>query len=177
MYRGRRLRLLGCQPRAQFCRARGLGGGDRFAPGCRGGVFAKYHVAARDWSEALADPAIDAVAIAAPAEQHARMVTEALEAGKHVFVEKPLALRHAEGARLVGEAERRGLVLMVGHLLQYHPAFIYMRDLVREGALGRLRYVYSNRLNFGKVRREENILWSFAPHDISMILAWPANRR
>ena len=132
---------------------------------------AKYQVAARDWSEALADPAIDAVAIAAPAEQHARMVTEALEAGKHVFVEKPLALRHAEGARLVGEAEKRSLVLMVGHLLQYHAAFIKMRALVREGALGRLRYVYSNRLNFGKVRREENILWSFAPHDISMILA------
>jgi predicted dehydrogenase/acetyltransferase-like isoleucine patch superfamily enzyme len=134
-------------------------------------VSAKYQVAARDWSPALADPAIYAVAIATPAEQHARMVTEALEAGKHVFVEKPLALRHAEGARLVGEAEKRSLVLMVGHLLQYHAAFIKMRALVREGALGRLRYVYSNRLNFGKLRREENILWSFAPHDISMILA------
>jgi UDP-2-acetamido-3-amino-2,3-dideoxy-glucuronate N-acetyltransferase len=131
----------------------------------------KYQVAARDWSEALADTAIDAVAIATPAEQHARMVTEALEAGKHVFVEKPLALHHSEGARLVGEAEKRSRVLMVGHLLQYHAAFIKMRALVREGALGRLRYVYSNRLNFGKVRREENILWSFAPHDISMILA------
>jgi UDP-2-acetamido-3-amino-2,3-dideoxy-glucuronate N-acetyltransferase len=132
---------------------------------------AKHGVPARSWTEVLADPAIDGVAIAAPAEQHASMVREALAAGKHVFVEKPLALRHAEGAELVAEAGRRGLVLMVGHLLQYHAAFLRMRALVREGALGRLRYVYSNRLNFGKVRREENILWSFAPHDISMILA------
>lgn len=131
----------------------------------------KYSVPARAWKDALAEPAIDAVAIAAPAEQHARLVAEALDAGKHVFVEKPLALHHAEGVKLVANAERRGLVLMVGHLLQYHAAFIKIRTMVREGALGRLRYVYSNRLNFGKVRREENILWSFAPHDISMILA------
>jgi len=136
------------------------------------GEFAKrYQVAARTWQEVLADATIDGVAIAAPAEQHAALVTAALAAGKHVFVEKPLALRHAEGAALVAEADRRGLTLMVGHLLQYHPAFIRLRDLVRQGTLGRLRYVYSNRLNFGKVRREENILWSFAPHDISMILS------
>lgn len=131
----------------------------------------KYRVAARTWEDTLTDPAVAAVAIAAPAEQHARLVAAALAAGKHVFVEKPLALRHAEGARLVAEAARHGRVLMVGHLLQYHAAFIRLRALVREGALGRLRYVYSNRLNLGKVRREENILWSFAPHDISMILA------
>jgi predicted dehydrogenase/acetyltransferase-like isoleucine patch superfamily enzyme len=135
------------------------------------GFASRYSVAARTWAAALTDPEIDAVAIASPAEQHARMVEEALAAGKHVFVEKPLALRHADGARLVAEAEKRGLVLMVGHLLQYHAAFIKLRALVRDGALGRLRYIYSNRLNFGKVRREENILWSFAPHDISMILA------
>ncbi|UYN97884.1 MAG: Gfo/Idh/MocA family oxidoreductase [Enhydrobacter sp.] len=134
-------------------------------------VARKYSVPARSWADVLTDPVIEAVAIAAPAEQHAQMVAEALAAGKHVFVEKPLALCHAEGAKLVAEAERRGLVLMVGHLLQYHAAFLRMRALVREGVLGRLRYVYSNRLNFGKVRREENILWSFAPHDISMILA------
>ncbi len=131
---------------------------------------AKHSVPALDWTKALADPAVDAVAIAAPAELHARLVREALDAGKHVFVEKPLALRHAEGSGLVAEAERRGLLLMVGHLLQYHAAFIKMREMVRAGELGRLRYIYSNRLNFGKVRREENILWSFAPHDISMIL-------
>lgn len=132
---------------------------------------AKHGVPARPWAEVLADPAVAAVAIAAPAEQHAAMVRAALAAGKHVFVEKPLALNHAEGAALVADAGKRGLVLMVGHLLHYHAAFIRMRALVREGALGRLRYIYSNRLNFGKVRREENILWSFAPHDISMILS------
>ncbi len=135
------------------------------------GFARRYSVGVRTWADVLADRTVDAVAIAAPAEQHASLVTEALNAGKHVFVEKPLALRHAEGARLVAEAERRGLVLMVGHLLQYHAAFLTLRELVREGTIGRLRYVYSNRLNFGKVRREENILWSFAPHDISMILA------
>lgn len=132
---------------------------------------ARLSVPVRDWAGALADPGIDAVAIATPAELHSRLVGEVLAAGKHVFVEKPLALRHAEGVRLVEEAERRGLLLMVGHLLQYHNAFIKMRAMVRAGELGRLRYIYSNRLNFGKVRREENILWSFAPHDISMILA------
>jgi len=135
------------------------------------GFASQYSVPARTWSEALADPEVNALAVAAPAEQHARMVEEALSAGKHVFIEKPLALKHSDGARLVADAEKRGLVLMVGHLLQYHAAFIKLRALVREGALGRLRYIYSNRLNFGKVRREENILWSFAPHDISMILA------
>lgn len=135
-------------------------------------VFAEKHsVAARSWAEVLADPGIDAVAIATPAEFHARLVQEALEAGKHVFVEKPLALRHAEAKPLVAAARSRGLVLMVGHLLQYHAAFIRMREMIRAGELGRLRYIYSNRLNFGKVRREENILWSFAPHDISMILS------
>jgi UDP-2-acetamido-3-amino-2,3-dideoxy-glucuronate N-acetyltransferase len=140
-------------------------------PGIAAEFSAKYQVVAQDWTQALDNPAIDGVVIAAPAEQHGRMVMEALKAGKHVFVEKPLALRYSEGTQLVQEAEKRSLVLMVGHLLQYHPAFIKMRALVREGALGRLRYVYSNRLNFGKVRSEENIFWSFAPHDISMILA------
>ena len=136
----------------------------------------RYGVPAMDWPSVLADRSIGAVAIATPAEQHARLVAEALRAGKHVFVEKPLALRHAEGVSLVEEAQKRGLTLMVGHLLRYHPVFIKLKDLVREGTLGRLRYIYSNRLNFGKVRREENILWSFAPHDISMILALTGER-
>ncbi|MBS0526215.1 MAG: Gfo/Idh/MocA family oxidoreductase [Proteobacteria bacterium] len=131
----------------------------------------KYAVPVLDWQNALADRSIDAVAIATPAESHARLVGQALAAGKHVFVEKPLALQREPAAKLVADAEGRGLTLMVGHLLQYHPAFIEMRALVQQGRLGRLRYIYSNRLNLGKVRREENILWSFAPHDISMILS------
>ncbi len=95
----------------------------------------------------------------------------AIEAGKHVFVEKPLALTVPEAEALCALAERQGRRLMVGHLMQYHPGFSKLRALVREGALGRLHYLYSNRLNLGKVRREEDILWSFAPHDLSMILS------
>lgn len=119
----------------------------------------------------LGDSAITAVAIAAPAALHAELTTRALEAGKHVFVEKPLALTVAEAEQLCVLAERRDRRLMVGHLLQYHPAFIKLRELVRDGTLGRLEYISSTRLNLGKVRREEDILWSFAPHDLSMILS------
>jgi UDP-2-acetamido-3-amino-2,3-dideoxy-glucuronate N-acetyltransferase len=134
-------------------------------------IATQHQVPAVDWRTALDDPDTQGVAIAAPAALHARLAREALEVGKHVFVEKPLALSVAEAEQLCELAERRDRRLMVGHLLQYHPAFIRLRELVREGALGRLRYIYSNRLNLGKVRREEDILWSFAPHDISMILS------
>jgi UDP-2-acetamido-3-amino-2,3-dideoxy-glucuronate N-acetyltransferase len=123
------------------------------------------------WQALLDDASIDGVAIAAPAVLHARLAREALEAGKHVFVEKPLALHVADAETLCQLAERNDRRLMVGHLLQYHPAFLRLKELVRDGALGRLQYVYSNRLNLGKIRREEDILWSFAPHDISMILS------
>lgn len=119
----------------------------------------------------LADPEITGVAIATPAESHFVIAREALLAGKHVFVEKPLTLDEGEGRELIDLAARKGLVLMVGHLLRYHPVFMALQDLAQSGALGRINYIYSNRLNLGKVRREENILWSFAPHDISMILA------
>src|SRR6476660_9347453 len=131
----------------------------------------RFAAPVRDLDDVLGDSGIDAVAIAAPAVQHAALATAAIEAGKHVFVEKPLALTAVEAERLCELADRRDRRLMVGHLLQYHPAFVALRDLVREGALGRLQYVYSNRLNLGKVRREEDILWSFAPHDLSMILS------
>jgi UDP-2-acetamido-3-amino-2,3-dideoxy-glucuronate N-acetyltransferase len=131
----------------------------------------KHGAEVKDWAAVLSDQSISGVAIAAPAVLHARLSREALEAGKHVFVEKPLALTVAEAEQLTELAERQDRRLMVGHLLQYHPAFIRLREMVREGALGRLQYLYSNRLNLGKVRREEDILWSFAPHDISMILS------
>jgi UDP-2-acetamido-3-amino-2,3-dideoxy-glucuronate N-acetyltransferase len=119
----------------------------------------------------LENDAINAVAIATPAETHYETVKEALLAGKHVFVEKPLALREEEGVELNELARERERVLMVGHLLQYHPAVITLKELVSNGDLGKIEYIYSNRLNLGKIRREENILWSFAPHDISVILA------
>ncbi|EPY01735.1 Gfo/Idh/MocA family oxidoreductase [Magnetospirillum fulvum] len=131
----------------------------------------EFGARAMDWSSVLSSPDLTAVVIAAPAAMHARLAMEALVAGKHVFVEKPLAIDVAEAEALCREARRRGLVLMVGHLLQYHPAFLRLKALVLDGTLGRINYIYSNRLNLGKFRNEENILWSFAPHDISMILS------
>lgn len=120
--------------------------------------------------EVLADPAIDAVSIASPAQMHFTHAEAALKAGKHVFVEKPLALDVADAGHLAALAGERGLRLMVGHLLQYHPVYRRLREMVEAGELGRLLYVYSNRMSLGKFRREENVLWSFAPHDISMVL-------
>ncbi|MBW1738491.1 MAG: Gfo/Idh/MocA family oxidoreductase [Deltaproteobacteria bacterium] len=119
----------------------------------------------------LEDTSFETVAIAAPAEKHYQMVKESLLADKHVFVEKPIALHEAEGIELHELALKKKRVLMVGHLLQYHPAVIKLKQLVSDGELGKIQYIYSNRLNLGKIRREENILWSFAPHDISVILS------
>ena len=114
---------------------------------------------------------IQGVVIATPAETHFNLAREALMAGKHVFVEKPLVLQEKEGLELIKLARERSRVLMVGHLLQYHPVFVKLKELEKSGELGRINYIYSHRLNLGKIRREENILWSFAPHDISMILS------
>jgi UDP-2-acetamido-3-amino-2,3-dideoxy-glucuronate N-acetyltransferase len=125
--------------------------------------------------EAVADSEVDAVAIATPAEQHASMTLAALKAGKDVFVEKPLALRWQDGVEMTNEARRQGKILMVGHLLLYHPAVLKINELLDQGELGRLEYIYSNRLSMGKIRREENALWSFAPHDISVILMLTKN--
>ena len=122
-------------------------------------------------NEALTKPDIEGVVIATPAETHHLIAREALLAGKHVYVEKPLVLNEKEADELIALADRLNLTLMVGHLLHYHPAFIRLKELAQGGELGRINYIYSNRLNLGKIRREENILWSFAPHDISMILA------
>jgi UDP-2-acetamido-3-amino-2,3-dideoxy-glucuronate N-acetyltransferase len=114
---------------------------------------------------------VNGVVIATPANTHFVTAREALLANKHVYVEKPLVLQEDEGKELINLATRSGLHLMVGHLLQYHPAFVRLKELATHGELGRINYIYSTRLNFGKIRREENILWSFAPHDISMILS------
>lgn len=118
----------------------------------------------------FANPGVNAVAIATPAATHGALARQALEAGKHVFVEKPLCLDVAEARDLASLARRNGLVLMVGHMLLYHPAFVALKSAVQAGAIGKLRYIYSTRLSLGKIRREENALWSFAPHDVSMIL-------
>lgn len=114
---------------------------------------------------------IDAVAIAAPAVDHARLAREALESGKPVFVEKPMAMEVSEAEELADLAASRGLRVMVGHLLQYHPAFVKLKEVLASGEIGELRHVTSHRLNPGAIRVEENALWSMAPHDFSMILA------
>ncbi len=119
----------------------------------------------------LADGAVTKLVVATPAGTHFRLARAALLAGKDVFVEKPLCLDIAEAEELVAIAERANRLLMVGHLLQYHPCVIVIRRLIAAGDLGRLQYVVSNRLNLGKIRQEENALWSFAPHDISVILS------
>jgi len=113
---------------------------------------------------------IKAVVLATPAETHHPLTMLALSAGKDVFVEKPLALNHSDGLAMRAEAERVGRILMVGHLLDYHPAVLKLRRLVADRVLGRVNYIYSNRLNFGKIRTLEDALWSFAPHDIALIL-------
>jgi UDP-2-acetamido-3-amino-2,3-dideoxy-glucuronate N-acetyltransferase len=131
----------------------------------------EYHVATtKDYEAVLGDPIVDAVVIAAPAAQHYELAERALRAGKHVFVEKPLALDAQEGRELVELAKEERRVLMVGHILEYHPAIVELNRLVQQGELGKIQYIYSSRLNLGKLRTEENILWSFAPHDISVIL-------
>ncbi len=123
-----------------------------------------------DYEALLQRDDINAVAIATPAATHYEMVKQALQAGKDVFVEKPLALATAQGAELVQLAQEQRRILMVGHLLRYHPAVTQLKRLIDGGALGKLYYLYSNRLNLGRFRTEENILWSFAPHDVSVIL-------
>lgn len=123
-----------------------------------------------DLEEILCHEDINAMVIATPAETHFALAHKSLSAGKHVFVEKPLALTEKDAQQLVKLAEQNELILMVGHILHYHPALIKLKDLINSGELGKIQYLYSNRLNIGKIRNEENILWSFAPHDISVIL-------
>lgn len=126
--------------------------------------------------EILGNSDVTAVAIAAPAVMHYSMAKAALEAGKDVLVEKPLCLDVDQAAELIALADQLGKVLMVGHLLQYHPCVRALHSLVAQGDLGKLHYLTSNRLNLGKIRREENALWSFAPHDISVILSLAAGQ-
>jgi UDP-2-acetamido-3-amino-2,3-dideoxy-glucuronate N-acetyltransferase len=122
-------------------------------------------------SDVLSRDDIHGVVISTPAETHFNIARESLLAGKHVYAEKPLVLEEAEGRELIELAQENNRVLMVGHLLQYHPVFVRLKEVTQAGELGRINYIYSHRLNLGKIRREENILWSFAPHDISMILS------
>jgi predicted dehydrogenase len=135
--------------------------------------FAERYPDARvtgDFDELLAADDVDAVVIATPVPTHYPLARAALEAGKHVFVEKPPAMRAAEMEELIGLAEARGLVLMPGHLLLYHPGVQKLKELVDSGELGEVLVVYGNRQNLGKIRKDENALWSLGVHDLSVIL-------
>lgn len=123
-----------------------------------------------NFKDILGDEEIKAVVISTPAATHYDFVKSSLLSGKDVFVEKPLALDVKKGEELVELAKQKKSILMVGHLLIYHPAVTRLKELIKRGELGDIRYIWSNRLNFGKLRKEENVLWSFAPHDISVII-------
>lgn len=131
----------------------------------------QYGALSLTFDEVVNDNKVEGVVLAVPAPLHAPMTITALNAGKHVFVEKPLAMTQLEAERMMEAAENNNVRLMVGHLLQYHPAFIAVREMAAAGTIGELQYLYSNRLSYGKLRHEEDVIWSFAPHDISMILA------
>ena len=120
--------------------------------------------------DVLKNDQIQSVALATPAETHAGLAVQAMQAGKDVFVEKPMALTLEDAEKMKKVAEETGRILMVGHLLEYHPVVLKLREMIASGELGKINYIYSNRLNFGKVRTEENALWSFAPHDVAVIL-------
>lgn len=121
--------------------------------------------------ELLQDPALDAIALATPVPTHAALARRVLEAGKHCFVEKPLAQSAADAEAVVGAAEQAERIVMVGHLLEYHPGIRLLKEIVDSGELGQTRYIYGNRLNLGQLRSEENALWSLGAHDVSVVLA------
>lgn len=131
----------------------------------------QYSVQNHLFSEIINDSNIEGVVLAVPAKHHAAMAIDAMKKGKHVFVEKPLAMNEAEATLMIKTAKENKVQLMVGHLLQYHPVFKKVKEIALDGEIGEINYIYSNRLSFGKVRTEEDVIWSFAPHDISMILS------
>ena len=137
---------------------------ERVAPSFPGARFTG------DLDEVLADESVDAVALATPVPTHAALARRVLEAGKHCFVEKPMARSAADAEGVVAAAERAGRTLMVGHLLEFHPGVIKLKELIDGGELGRVLYIYGNRLNLGKLRADENALWSLGAHDVSVLL-------
>lgn len=130
-----------------------------------------FGVVNRPFDDILSDPVIKAIALTSPAGTHMELGCRALESGKHLFIEKPLAMTYADARALTDLAKERGLILMAGHLLHYHPSFAKMTELVRSGALGPIRHIHARRFNIGKFREEENVIWDLGPHDISMVLA------
>ncbi|MEQ9469436.1 MAG: Gfo/Idh/MocA family oxidoreductase [Roseitalea porphyridii] len=138
----------------------------------RAGQLAGVHsVSAMTIEEVLADPEIDGVVLALPPQYHADQAIAVLEAGKHVLVEKPIALSVADARRVVDVASKSGLVAMTGHVLRFHPAFEALEAMIRAGELGAVRYIHSHRVGLGKFHAENDALWDIAPHDLSLILA------
>lgn len=131
----------------------------------------KYQTQASSFDQILDNADIKGVALVVPAQLHASMAVKAMNKGKHVFVEKPLALNQDEAELMIATSKKNNVQLMVGHLLQYHPIFKTIRKMVESDNIGKLNYICSNRLSFGTVRSKEDVIWSFAPHDISMILS------
>ena len=131
----------------------------------------QYNVKKSPFTEIISDPNIKGVVLGVPAHLHASMAIEAMNKNKHVFVEKPLGMNEVEAKAMIATAKKNKVRLMVGHLLQYHPIFKTIREYVVAGKIGEINYIYSNRLSFGKVRTKEDVIWSFATHDISMILS------
>jgi predicted dehydrogenase len=131
----------------------------------------QYQIEHIPYDQAIKSNEVEGVVIAAPAQFHAEMSISAMKLGKHVYVEKPLAMTQQEAEDMIQISKKYNVKLMVGHLLQYHPIFEKMKSIIHKGELGKLDYLYSNRLSFGKIRSEEDVIWSFAPHDISMILS------
>jgi UDP-2-acetamido-3-amino-2,3-dideoxy-glucuronate N-acetyltransferase len=125
----------------------------------------------RDLEEMLARESLDGVIVAAPAPAHAELALRCIAAGKHVFVEKPLALSVADAERIVAAAELAGVRLFVGHVLLYHPAMRAMLEAINSGTIGRVRHLRSRRLSWGRLRSQENVWWSFAPHDCALMIA------
>jgi predicted dehydrogenase len=142
----------------------------------RARTFAPRARAVATLDEVLRAVDVDAVVLATPAALHGEQGLACLRAGKSVLVEKPLALRRQDAEAMVREAETSKRVLMVGHLMLFHPAFVRLKAMVANGDLGRLLYMYAVRVNLGRVRRDENAMWSLAPHDLSMMLALTADQ-
>ncbi len=135
------------------------------------GLAKSYGVESSSFQQILNDNQIKGVVVATPAIQHFKIAKDCILAGKNVFVEKPLALNIEDANELVELSEQNNVEIMVGHLLRYHPVFIELLRITKQGRLGDIFYISSTRHSFGKMRQEEDVVWSFAPHDISMILA------
>lgn len=140
--------------------------GEKSAP-----LAERYQVRVAGYEEVLADPRLQAIVIATPGPSHFALASQALAVGKHVYVEKPLAMARADVLSLTHQAKERNLTLMGGHILRYHAAFVTVLNMVQAGEIGRPRHVVSERLNLGKILDNEDVIWSLAPHDVSMVLA------